>query len=278
MSAGRRRRGRPVGTGHPVGTRLSDASMRRVFDALQSLAVKHGSKAAAARIVGCSREAVRLILDKGSGVAPDLARRILSAAGESSDVEHRPTALERLRADREAKRTRRREWRAEKEQARAQLAEEQKRKRARVLEAAKERLEAAEMRRSEVRLAMGPPVSSRSPLDSLAAVVSALLVRHTVDPVAELDTGRERTFAHRVERHVLAGLLDKYGAPNAVAMAVRGRPVGSTLQRTFARHKGDLGPLSQDLAREVQELLDDKRSAWAALLDALDDGEERAAE
>lgn len=111
------------------------------------------------------------------------------------------------------------------------------------------------------------------PLDTLAAFVATLLVRHTVDPVGEIDPSRDG-FARRVERHALALLLDKHGqSQNRVALATRGRPVGSTLQRNFARHASNLGPMGDDLAREVQELLDGKRGAWTALLDALEDGE-----
>jgi sRNA-binding protein len=255
------------------GPALTDASVERVFEALQALAVRFGSMAAAARVVGCSREAVRLILAKGHGVAPGLAERILSAAGDAATVERRPSALQRLSATRKTRRAQRR--------ASAPAAAPQAdpvRKHALIEQAAEERRAALDERRFEARRSMGPPVSAQSPLDAFAAVVATVLVRHTVDPVAELDARREGAFARRVERHALSMLLDRHGSPNEVAMAVRGRSVGASLQRNFARHKGDLGPLSQDLAREVQELLDDKRSAWAALLDALDDGEERAAE
>ena len=116
-----------------------------------------------------------------------------------------------------------------------------------------------------------------APLDTLAALVATLLVRRTFDPVGEIDPSRDG-FARRVERHALALLLEKYGqSQNRAALATRGRPVGSTLQRNFARHAGDLAPMSDDLAREVRKLLDGSPRAWAALLDALE-SEDRAAE
>ena len=246
---------------------LTEASRERVFDALQALSIKHGSMAAAARVVGVSRQAAHQIL-YGRGVSSDLAGRILRAADNASDVERRPTALERLRAGRAARRENRRA---------AAIERPADVDRDRIEQAAEERRVAADMRRSEARLAMGPPVASRSPLDSLAAVVATLLVRHTIDPIAELDAGREGAFARRVERHVLAALLDKYGGPNAVALAIRGRKVGATLQRNFARHRDDLGPLSDELAREVDALLSADPSAWLRLVNALEE-EERAAE
>lgn len=113
----------------------------------------------------------------------------------------------------------------------------------------------------------------RDPLDTLAAFVATLLVRRTVDPVAELDPKRPGCFAHRVERHVLAQLYAQHGSWNAAAMATRGRPVGATIQRNIERHVHPHDAMDADLAREVQDLLDGKRGAWAALLDALEDGE-----
>jgi hypothetical protein len=116
-----------------------------------------------------------------------------------------------------------------------------------------------------------------SPIDTLAALVATLLVRHTVDPVGEIDPSRDG-FARRVERHVLAQLLAKYGNPNAVALATRGRKVGSTLQRNFARHASVLRVMARGVPWEVQELLDNKRGAWSALLAALDERVDSAAE
>jgi hypothetical protein len=248
--------------------------MARVFDALHRLALQHGSYAATARVVDCSGEMVRAVLIDGAGTSPALAARILRAAGEAPNVERRQTALERWRAYRAARRTQRHSS----PDAEQSAALDPELKRALIERAAEERRAAAAARLSDARAALGPPVSSQSALDTLAALVAGLLVRRTVDPVAELDLARDGSFVRRVERHVLAALLDTYGNPNAVAMATRGRPVGASLQRNFARHKGDLGSLSDDMAREVQALLDDKRGAWAALLAALEEGAARAAE
>lgn len=220
-----------------------DASPDRVFDALQALAVRHGSMAAAARVVGVSKQAVHRILAKGKGVAPDLAQRILSAAGDVPAVERAPLH-EHTRIER----------------------------------AAEERRAAADARRYEARPATDAPVSSASPMDTLAAVVATLLVRSTVDPIAEIDPKRPGCFAHRVERHVLSLLLERYGNWNQVALATRGRPIGSTIQRNIDRHAYPHEPMSPELAREVQELLGDAPLAWAALLDAFGDGDGRAAE
>lgn len=256
MTAPRKRGpGRPRG---PTGGQLTDASVERVFDALQSLAVKHGSMAAAARVVGCSRETVRLILAKGHGVAPDLAQRILDAAGEAPAVERRPTALERLRAGRETRRPYRRDvLRAERV------------KQLRIERADYERRVATVGRRAVERAAMGRPAEPTSALDTLAALVATLLVRHTVDPVGEIDPGRDG-FARRVERHALALLLDEHDTPGAVALATRGRPVGATLQRNFKRHEGNLGSLSPELEHTVRLLLRGAPGAWRDLRDALD--------
>ena len=116
-----------------------------------------------------------------------------------------------------------------------------------------------------------------APLDTLAAVVATLLVNRCVDPVAEIDPKRPGCFAHRVEREVLAQLWERHESWNAAAMACRGRPVGSTIQRNIERHERPREPMSADMAREVQRLLDGDARAWAALLDALE-GEDRAAE
>jgi hypothetical protein len=253
---------RPTGTVRPA---LTEASMARVFDALQALAVKFGSVAEAARVVGCTREAARLILN-GGGVSPGLAKRILAAAGVSATVDRRPTALERLRAGRETHRPRRRD-----------LLRAERVKQLRVERADAERRVATVTQRSAARSALGPLVSRQSALDTLAALVAALLVEITADPVGELDPSRDG-FTRRVERHVLAALLDIYDTPNAVAMVTRGRPVGASLQRNFARHRGDLGSLSDDMAREVRALLKGKRGAWEALLAALKENAARAAE
>lgn len=115
------------------------------------------------------------------------------------------------------------------------------------------------------------------PIDTLAALVATLLVRHTADPVGEIDPSRDG-FARRVERHALSLLLEQHGqSTNRVALATRGRPVGSTLQRNFARHEGDLQPPSGELARAIDALLSDVPGAWGSLVEALEDGE-RAAE
>lgn len=260
MSAQKPRR--PTGTVRPS---LTEATMLRVFNALQRLAVLHGSYAATARVIRCSGEMVRAILMDGAGAGPELAGRILRAAGEAPSIERRATALERLRAGRETHRPRRRDV------LRAERA-----KQLRIDRADYERRVATVGRRAVERAALGPPVASASALDTLAALVATLLVRHTVDPVGEIDPSRDG-FARRVERHVLALLLDEHDTPNAVALATRGRPVGATLQRNFARHKDDLGSLSDGLAREVRKLLSGSQHAWAALLDALE-SEDRAAE
>lgn len=120
-------------------------------------------------------------------------------------------------------------------------------------------------------------MSARDPLDTLAALVATALVRHTVDPVAELDPKRPGCFAYRVEREALALLWERYGSWNAAAMACRGRPVGSTIQRNIERHVRPHEPMEPELAREVRALLDGSPRAWDALLDALE-GEDRAAE
>lgn len=231
------------------GAALTDASVARVFDALQALSVKHGSMAAAARVVGCSRETVRLILTESAGVSPELAQRILNAACDVPATDPAPTAPEGS------------------DDARG-----------RIERAAEERRAAADALRYETRPATDAPAPSTSPMDTLAAVVATLLVRHTTDPVAEIDPKRAGCFAHRVERHVLSLLLQRYGNWNQVALATRGRSVGSTLQRNIERHAYPHEPMPPELAREVQEVLDDERGAWAALLDAFGDGEERAAE
>lgn len=117
-----------------------------------------------------------------------------------------------------------------------------------------------------------------APIDTLAALVATLLVRHTVDPAGEIDPSRDG-FARRVERHALALLLERHDqSTNRVALATRGRPVGSTLQRNFARHEGDLQPPSGELARAVEALLSDAPGAWGALVEALGESEESAAE
>lgn len=231
------------------GAFLDDASVARVFDALQALAVRHGSMAAAARVVGCSRETVRLILTEDAGVAPALAQRILEAAGDVPASDSASIASE------------------DSDEARA-----------RIERAVEQRRAAADALRYEARPATYATTSSASPMDTLAAVVATLLVRHTTDPVAEIDPKRAGCFAHRVERHVLSLLLAKYGNWNQVALATRGRSVGSTIQRNVERHAYPHEPMSPELAREVQEVLDDERGAWAALLEAFGDGEERAAE
>lgn len=242
----RRAPGRPRGT---TGGALTDSSIARVFDALQALAVRHGSMAAAARVVGCSRETVRLILTEGAGASPELAQRILDAAGDVPATDPASTASE------------------DSDDARA-----------RIERAAEERRAAADAHRYEARPVADTPAQSSSPMDTLAALVATLLVRHTTDPIAEIDPKRSGCFAHRVERHVLSLLLAKYGNWNQVALATRGRSIGSTIQRNVERHAYPHEPMSPELAHEVQDLLDDKRGAWAALLDAFADGEERAAE
>lgn len=111
---------------------------------------------------------------------------------------------------------------------------------------------------------------NRDPLDTLVALVATLLVRHAADPVAELDAKRTGSFAHRVEREVLALLLERYGNWNAVALAIRGRPVGSTIQRNIERHARPHVPMAPEVSREVQALLDGDADAWRDLVDAFD--------
>lgn len=235
-----RRLGRPF---------LTDATMLCVFNALQRLAVHHGSMAAAARVVGCSRETVRLILTESAGVSPDLSQRILDAAADVPAAEPASGTPDG----------------PEDERSRIERATEQRRA-------------AADALRYDPRPAADAPAPTSSPMDTLAALVATLLVRHTTDPIAEIDPKRSGCFAHRVEHHVLSLLFAQYGNWNQVALATRGRPVGATIQRNVERHEFPQWPMSPELAHEVQELLDEDTGAWAALLDAFADGEERAAE
>jgi AraC-like DNA-binding protein len=220
-----------------------DTSTARVFDALQALAVKHGSMAAAARIVGCSRETARRILTEDAGASPDLAQRILEAAADMPLAEPAPSDGSTLD---------------------------------RIERAAEERRAAADALRYEPRPATDAHTASASPLDTLAAVVATLLVRHTTDPIAEIDPKRVGCFALRVERHALSLLLQRYGNWNQVALATRGRSVGSSIQRNVERHAYPHEPMSPELARAVHELLNEDTGAWAALLDAFGEDEHAA--
>lgn len=222
-----------------------DTSTARVFDALQALAVKHGSMAAAARVVGCSRETARLILTEGAGASPALAKRILEAAAGILATEPPPSDGSTLD---------------------------------RIERASEERRAAADALRYERRPATDAHAASASPMDTLAAVVAMLLVRHTTDPIAEIDPKRAGCFAHRVERHALSLLLERYGNWNQVALATRGRSVGSSIQRNVERHAYPHEPMPPELARAVQELLEEDSGAWAALLDAFGEEGGRAAE
>jgi len=57
------------------------------------------------------------------------------------------------------------------------------------------------------------------------------------DPLRELDVKERGSVAHRVEGYLLAALYERSNYSwNAVAIRLRGRPVGSTIQRAIERH------------------------------------------
>jgi hypothetical protein len=80
-----------------------------------------------------------------------------------------------------------------------------------------------------------------APLDTLAALVAAVLLRRFGDPLLQVDPRVRGSFAYRVEQRLLAELYERHGrAWNRVAHATRGGPINSTIQRVVARHLLDL--------------------------------------
>lgn len=73
------------------------------------------------------------------------------------------------------------------------------------------------------------------PTDLLSQTVDSIL--SSADPIRELDVRHAGSLAHQLEGLVLQRLHERHGYSwDAVALALRGRRAGASIQRVIARH------------------------------------------